>query len=156
MNLSMLKSAGVSLGMNLMKDKFFLDTNIFIYSFDESSEKKKKKSQQLINDALSTGKGIISFQVIQEFLNVSTRKFAVPLKMIDAKTYLEQILAPLCEIYSTEELYLYSLDIQENTQYSFYDSMIIASAIKAGCKTLYSEDLQDGRSLGGLVIKNPF
>lgn len=139
-----------------MKDKFFLDTNILIYSFDDTNPKKKKKASELIKEAFSTGTGIISSQVIQEFLNVATRKFAVPLKMIDAKTFLEQILVPLCEIYPSPDLYYFSLDIQEKTQYSFYDSLIVASAIKAGCSVLYSEDLQSGRLLGGLTIQNPF
>ncbi len=139
-----------------MKDKYFLDTNIIIYSFDLSAPKKQKIAQKLIENALINKNGIISNQVIQEFLNVCTRKFSVPLKMIDVKTYLEQILFPLCEIYASPELYHFALDIQESTQYSFYDSLIVSSAIKSGCGILYSEDLQKGRSSGGLLIENPF
>ena len=139
-----------------MKDKFFLDTNIIIYSFDNTQSQKQKTAQELIQKSLASGKGIISYQVIQEFLNVAMRKFNVPLKIIDAKIFLEQVLIPICGIYSSSELYYFALDIQNSTQYSFYDSLIVASAIKSGCSTLYSEDLQNGRIIGGLTIKNPF
>lgn len=139
-----------------MSDKFFLDTNIFVYSFDHNAPKKKAKATELIKEAMTSKKGVISSQVIQEFLNVSTRKFAQPLKIIDAKTFLEQILIPLCEIYSSPDLYYFALDIQEKTQYSFYDSLIVSAAIKSGCSVLYTEDLQAERLLGGLTIKNPF
>jgi predicted nucleic acid-binding protein len=139
-----------------MKDKYFLDTNIFIYSFDLSAKKKQKKAQDLINEALSTEKGVISYQVIQEFLNVSTRKFKVPLNLFDAKIYLEEVLIPLCEVDSTAELYHYALDIQEHGRFSFYDSLIIAGASRSGCSILYSEEMQNNRTIGNVVIKNPF
>lgn len=139
-----------------MKGKFFLDTNIIIYSFDNTELKKKKNAQALINEAIESNNGMVSFQVVQEFLNVATRKFKIPLKIMDAKTFLEQILIPLCEIYPSSDLYYFALDIQENTGYAFYDSLIIASAVKAGCSILYSEDLHDGHRFGGLTIKNPF
>lgn len=139
-----------------MKGKYFLDTNIFVYTFDSSTPAKQKKAQQLVNNALIERTGVISYQVVQEFLNVSTKKFAVPLKIIDAKIYLDQILMPLCELYPGPELYSFALDIHEETKFSFYDSLIIASAIKTGCKTLYTENLSNGYSLFSLTIQNPF
>jgi predicted nucleic acid-binding protein len=139
-----------------MKGKYFLDTNVFIYTFDSSSIQKQKKARSLIDAALSTGNGMISYQIIQEFLNVSTRKFSVPLNLFDAKTYLEQVLIPLCEIYPTPELYHFALDIQEHSKFSFYDSLIIAGAIRAGCKVLYTEDMQNKCVIGNLTICNPF
>ncbi len=66
-------------GMNSMSDKYFIDTNIFVYCFDEQKPDKKSRALSLISDALQTGNGIISTQVIQEFLNVATRKFLIPL-----------------------------------------------------------------------------
>ena len=63
-----------------MKDKFFLDTNIIVYSFDSGDSAKRKVSGELIKRA-HQGKGCISFQVIQEFLNVATRKFEKPMKI---------------------------------------------------------------------------
>ena len=58
-----------------MKDRFFLDTNIIVYSFDSNAVEKQKKARELIAESLSSGNGIISVQVVQEFLNVATKKF---------------------------------------------------------------------------------
>ena len=136
--------------------KYFIDTNIVAYCFDDRQPEKKARSQELISDALKTGNGLISWQVLQEFLNVATRKFLVPLKPEDAKTYLQKVLHPLCQIYPDLEIYQTALDIQENNNYSFYDSLIIAAAMRGECDLLYSEDMQNGQRFGALKIANPF
>jgi predicted nucleic acid-binding protein len=139
-----------------MSDKFFIDTNVFIYSFDDRHPEKKVRALSLIADALQTGKGMTSWQVIQEFLNVSTRKFLIPLKPEDAKIYLQKILHPLCHIFPDLDLYSWALDIFEKTGYSFYDSLIVAGAQRGGCDILYSEDLHSGQQVNGVKIVNPF
>ena len=139
-----------------MSAKFFLDTNILVYSFDASQPEKKERALVLIGDALQSGQGIISTQVMQEFLNVATRKFVTPLTAEDGKAYLRMVLGPLCKVYSDLALYEASLDLQQETNYSFYDALILASALRAGCEILYSEDLQSGQQIRGLVIVNPF
>jgi len=139
-----------------VRDKYFLDTNIIIYSFDRSVEDKRKKAQELINTALSDNLGIISYQVIQEFINVATKKFLAPLSLNDCRLYLNRVLSPLCEIFPSINLYMAGIELMENTGFSFYDSIIIASALQGGCKTLYSEDMQHERVVLGLMIINPF
>ncbi len=139
-----------------MSVRFFLDTNIFIYSFDSSAPKKQQKSQQLISDALSSNNGIISFQVVQEFINVSTKKFKTPFSFKDCREYLEEILLPLCCLFPGNEFYLHTLDIKERTRFSFYDSMIICAALESECRTLYSEDFKHGFKFFDLTIINPF
>lgn len=139
-----------------MSAKHFLDTNVFVYSFDQSQPVKRERALALIADALQTGDGLISTQVIQEFLNVATRKFAVPLKVEDCKAYLVKVLHPLCQVYPDLALYETGLDIQQETGYSFYDSLILAGALRGGCAILYSEDLQAGQQVRGLQIVNPF
>lgn len=139
-----------------MKGKYFLDTNIFVYSFDLSSPIKKKRSQELINTALLESKGVISYQVIQEFLSVSTRKFTVPLTIDSLKIYLDQVLLPLCELYSSADLYRIALEVRANTGYAFYDALMVAASIKTSCNILYSEDLQHGHVIGKVKIINPF
>ena len=69
---------------------------------------------------------------------------------------LEEILLPLWHIYPTEELYRTGLRIQVRYGFSFYDSLMVAAALEAGCATLYSEDMQDGQRIEGLTIRNPF
>lgn len=135
---------------------YFLDTNILVYSFDNKNPKKRDIARNLVGDALNNGSGRISYQVIQEFLNVSTKKFETPLTTSDAQIYLRTVLEPLCEVYSSVALFHQALEIANRWKYSFYDSLIIAAAVSAGCNTLYSEDLHHSHSIGNLKVVNPF
>ncbi len=139
-----------------MNAKVFIDTNVFIYSFDQRNPVKQARAAELIAYALESGNGMISTQVIQEFLNVATQKFKVPLKIEDCLTYLGKVLNPLCHVIPGLALYETCLHIQGETHYSFYDSLILASAFHGGCEILYSEDLQDGQRIRGVQIVNPF
>jgi predicted nucleic acid-binding protein len=98
-----------------MSAKYFIDTNIFVYSFDNREPLKKDKALMLIQDALKTGTGVISTQVIQEFLNVATQKFAVSMKIEDAREYLRLVMNPLCRVYPDLALYESCLELQAET-----------------------------------------
>ncbi|KAA3616695.1 MAG: PIN domain-containing protein [Calditrichaeota bacterium] len=139
-----------------MSDKFFLDTNILIYSFDSTSPDKQRVAQNLIGAALGTSGGCISYQVIQEYLNVATQKFQTPLTINDCKNYLTKVLEPLCETFPSVELFHAALEIKEGWHYSFYDSLIVSAALMANCTILYSEDLQHEQHIKNLQILNPF
>jgi predicted nucleic acid-binding protein len=135
---------------------FFLDTNIFVYSFDATSPTKQVIARQLIQHALVSGQGAVSSQVVQEFLNVARRKFTHPMTTTEAQEYLHVVLTPLCQHYPSLTYYDYALRLQEETGFSFYDALIVTAAMELGCQTLWSEDLQHGRTLHGLTILNPF
>jgi predicted nucleic acid-binding protein len=105
---------------------------------------------------LENGNGCISYQIVQEFLNVALRKFSTPLSVADAAIYMTAVLEPLCEISSTVSLYRQTLGIVERWRYSFYDALVIASAMAADCHVLYTEDLQHEQKIGDLTIINPF
>ena len=135
---------------------FFLDTNVFVYSFDASDPEKQTMARDLIHDALRTQRGAISTQVIQEFLSVGQRKFAHPLTVSEAREYLRSVLVPLCLHYPSIAFYDRALMLREETGYSFYDSLVVTAAIEIGCTTVLSEDLQHGRKIGGVTIANPF
>jgi len=139
-----------------MKDKFFIDTNILVYSFDESDLKKQIKAKEIIGNALNNYNGCISYQVIQEFLNVATQMFEKPLTKNDCFKYMTNVLEPLCEIFTSVELYQDAMEIKEGWKYSFYNSLIIAAALKANCNILYSENLQHEQRIRDLIIVNPF
>lgn len=139
-----------------MKDKYFIDTNIFVYSFDPQDIIKRNISRDLIKRALKDQVGCISSQVIQEFINVATKKFNPPLSIQDCSKYLNSVLAQLVEIYSSVELYHKALEIFERWKYSFYDSLIITTALQTDCTILYSEDFQHGQKIQSLTIVNPF
>ena len=92
-----------------MSDKYFLDTNIFVYAFNSINFEKQGKANDLIKSALTNHIGCTSYQVIQEFLNVVTRKFAVPLSIPDCEKYLNTVLSPLSEVYASTDRYLQSV-----------------------------------------------
>ena len=139
-----------------MSDRFFLDTNIFVYSFDQSAVAKARKATQLIREALTTQKGVISYQVVQEFFNMALRRFSQPMKTADAEQYLSTVFRPLLGVHSSQALYAEALHLQAQTGFSWYDSLIVSSAIQARCDLLYTEDLQHGQRFGGLQVRNPF
>ncbi len=131
-----------------------LDTNVIIYLLDGTQPDKSQRAEQLVLSGLQTRSNCISQQVIQETLNVATRKLKFSID--DAQRLLNLTLLPLCEFVPITQLYRRGLSIQSRYQYSFYDSLIIGAALEIGCKTLYSEDLQDGQHIDNLAICNPF
>jgi predicted nucleic acid-binding protein len=139
-----------------MSDRFFLDTNIFVYSFDQSSAVKARKAAQLIREALTTQKGVISYQVVQEFFNVALRRFSQPMHASDAEQYLITVFRPLLAVHSSQALYVEALHLHAQAGLSWYDALIVSSAIQARCDLLFTEDLQHGRRFGTLQVRNPF
>jgi predicted nucleic acid-binding protein len=139
-----------------MSDRFFLDTNIFVYSFDSTARGKQTKAEQLIRKALSSQKGVVSYQVVQEFFNVALKRFAKPMKRSDADEYLATVFRPMLSIHSSLSLYRQAMHVHFESRTSWYDSLIIGSALQAECRILFSEDMQHGRKIGSLDIINPF
>lgn len=134
----------------------FIDSNVFVDLFDETNDRKRQVAEMLISRALETRHACISFQVVQETLNVITQKLKTPATPKDARRFLDRVLTPLWQIMPSQALYQRGLDIQTRYRYGFYDSLIIAAALNAGCTRLYSEDLQHGQQIEGLAIENPF
>lgn len=134
----------------------FIDSNVFVCLFDETDERKRYVADGIVEHALRAHSASISFQVVQETLNVVTRKLPTPMTAEDARRLLERVLAPLWRVSPSPALYNRALDIQARYRYGFYDSLIVAAALDAGCTRLYSEDLQDGQLIEGLTIENPF
>jgi len=139
-----------------MSDRYFLDTNIFVYSFDRGSPAKAQRAAQLIRDALTTRKGVISYQVVQEFFNVALRRFSQPMQAADAEQYLSTVFRPLLGVHSSQALYAEALHLHAQSGLSWYDSLIVSAAIQARCDLLFTEDLQHGQRFGGLQVRNPF
>ncbi|HET7105983.1 MAG TPA: PIN domain-containing protein [Candidatus Acidoferrum sp.] len=139
-----------------MSGRFFLDTNIFVYSFDTGAPKKASQAANLIRKGLETRGGIVSYQVVQEFFNVALRRFAKPMSNADAEQYLSTTFRPLLAVHSSPALYGEALRILGRFRLGWYDSLIVASAIEGRCDVLYSEDFQDGQKIEGVTISNPF
>ena len=139
-----------------MSDRFFLDTNVFVYQFDIRHKEKSERASQLIRSAIASKRGVVSYQVVQEFFNVALSRFPKPLAVSEAEDYLLAVFRPMLAVHSSPRLILEALQIHAQQQFSWYDSLILAAAQQSECSVLYSEDMQHGRRIGDLRIENPF
>src|SRR5262245_37617487 len=130
-----------------MSGRYFLDTNIFIYTFDGNTPSKARTAGRLVREAVDSGKGIVSYQVVQEFFSVALRRFAQPMTTPEAEQYLATVLQPLLAVHSSPALYIEALRICRQHRLEWFDSIIIAAALEGECDVLYSEDFQHGRKI---------
>lgn len=136
--------------------QFFIDTNVLVYTFDDTAPKKRDAARKIVAEGLRSGRGVISTQVMQEFLNVALRKFTPPMTTSDARRYLHKVLLPMCQHYPSAQFYDSATLLIDQHSLSFYDALIVAAALETECATLLSEDMQDGLLVRGLRITNPF
>jgi len=139
-----------------MSDKSFLDTNVIVYAFDQKEPKKAQIAQMLIKRGAAENQAIISYQVIQEFLNVALRGFRISLVPADLESFIFGALFPMAKISLAPALTMEALRIHAAHRLGWYDSLIVAAAQQGNCKILYSEDLQHEQRFGDLTIRNPF
>lgn len=131
-----------------MKDEVFFDTNILLYLLTNAT-RKAGRSEEL----LARG-GIVSVQVLNEFSSAASKKFKLPWPVIGEA--LASICANVTVVPVTIETHEHGLDLAIAHRFSVYDSMIVAAARLANCRTLYSEDMQNGQVIDGLTICNPY
>jgi len=131
--------------------KAFIDTNMFVYLYSQQEPEK----QQAVIAAMNQYDRVVSTQVLNEFCNVCIRKLNFQVSAV--KQAVEEI-CRTCEILSIDESNIqFALDIREKYGYSYYDSLIIVSALDGGCDYLLTEDLSDGQKIEDtLTIKNIF
>jgi predicted nucleic acid-binding protein len=139
-----------------MTAEFFLDTSVFVNTFDATSPAKRRRARALVRRALEAGVGVISWQVAQEFVNVALHRFEDPLTPGEAAEYVEQVLSPLCRVFPSPDLLVDALAIHSETGLGVNDALIVAGALASGVRTLYSEGLLAGREFRGLRVENPF
>ena len=114
---------------------------------------KSETARQVVQVVLAGG--VISVQVLDEFAAVLRRKFRLEWAVIaDALADVRTALGPVRPI--DVETHLHAVALARSHGFSFYDALIVASALDAGCDTLLTEDLQAGRRVDGLSIVNPF
>ena len=92
-------------------DKHFLDTNVFVYTFDTTARAKAKRAEDLIYAALASGVGVVSYQVAQEFVAVARSRFRTPLAFAEIEEYWESTLRPLLMVHSSPALFGRALNI---------------------------------------------
>lgn len=136
--------------------KTFFDTNILIYSLDNSDQRKHAIAVESFKRAMEEQTVFVSTQILSElFVNI-TRKVKRPLSKDDANKEIMK-LVELTTILPVElENILKAIDIHKQYGFSFWDSLVVASAILADVERLLTEDLQDGQNIDGVLIVNPF
>lgn len=136
-----------------MKDRIFIDSNIFVYTQDENDINKKNKALSVIQNIIKDNNGVISTQVLQEFNNVITKK--LKFDKLTAKNLVETLSKSFPVQRIEVKMILKAIDISIKTQFSFWDSLILSAAIESNCNILYSEDLNAGQVIEGIRIENP-
>ena len=126
----------------------FLDTNVLLYLLSADATKANRA------EALIAEGGVISVQVLNEFVSVAARKLGMSLPEV------REVLAAVRSTSSVEplsvETHALALDLFERYHLAFYDALICAAAVLAKCRVLYSEDMRDGQKIEGIEIRNPF
>ena len=138
-----------------MSDKAFLDTNILVFLYSKTEDDRR-------NIAISAFKDYECFtstQALNEFSNVCTRKLHLPVE--DIKKYLEEIAGATSVMLVDTENILQALELHERYRYSYYDCLMLSSALNSDCTLILTEDMSDSavievESKGKLVIKNIF
>jgi len=138
-----------------MTDKVFLDTNVLVYLYDESSPDKQARSRTILEKDPERFRFIISTQVLQEFYVTVTRKLSSPLREEDAVAAMRG-LQELPVIRIDVPLIFDAIGLRRKFQLSFWDALVIQAALISGCTRLLTEDLQHGMRIGDLTIENPF
>ena len=141
--------------MSEPSDSQFVDTNILIYAHDHSAGAKHSRASDLIRTLWQSGEGCLSIQVLQEFYVNITQKVAKPLKADVAVQIITDLSVWQVHRPGVEDV-LDAIRLQDRYQTSFWDAMIVASAIQLGCQTVWSEDLNAGQFYAGVNVVNPF
>ncbi len=133
----------------------FFDTNVLVYLYDANEPYKQDKAHSVFWNEVSQGSAIISTQVLQEFYNTVTTKLAEPLDKNTAELAVSKFTQITVRPVNTQ-IIISAIKRNQNDPVSFWDSLIIETALAAGARILWSEDMQHDREFDGLKIQNPF
>jgi predicted nucleic acid-binding protein len=126
----------------------FFDTNVLLYLLSDDARRADRAEALLVRG------GVISVQVLNEFAAVALRKPAMTLPEV------REVLTAIRALCAVEPLSLATHDLgmqlSERFGFAIYDSFIVAAALLAKCRYLYSEDLRHGQKIDTLTIRNPF
>lgn len=131
----------------------FIDTNVLVYADSGDAAAKQARATRLIAEHLRAGSGVLSTQVLHEFVNAAIRKLGLPLDIVRARVRLysrfEVVNAAPGAVHD-------ALDLHALHRISFWDALILQAARQSGCVQLLTEDLQSGAVIAGVRIVNPF
>jgi predicted nucleic acid-binding protein len=131
----------------------FIDTNVLVYADSADAGDKQTRASALIAQYLRDGNGVISTQVLHEFVNAAIRKLGLPLDLVRARV---RLFSRFETVNASPAAVLDALDLHALHGLSVWDALILQAARQSGCVQLLTEDLQAGAVIGGVRIVNPF
>lgn len=135
--------------------RFFFDTNVLIYLFDNNEPEKKARAREVFEREARAGRAVLSTQVLQEFYVNVTRKLTPPLSSEVAEERVRDF-SRLSLVRIEAGMILSAIVRSREYMLSFWDALIVESALRGGADRLLTEDLQHGQVIEGLRIENPF
>lgn len=137
-----------------MSGRVFVDTNVFVYAFDDRDRAKQERALAVLSGG-ARGELVLSTQVLQEFFVAVTRKLARPLPVADAEQAVRWMSRlPLVQV--DAPMVLAAIGTHRRHTLSFWDALVVEAASTAGCERLLTEDLQDGMRFGNVTVEDPF
>ncbi len=136
-----------------MSARSFFDTNVLVYTDDKTSPAKQRRALDLVAEHRRSASGVVSLQILQEYFVAATKKLSLDSTIARRKV---ELLAEFDVVIPEVTDILAAIDLHRLHGFSFWDALILRSAMQAGCSILFSEDLQHGRQLDGIQIINPF
>jgi predicted nucleic acid-binding protein len=133
-------------------ERVFVDTNVFLYAASMAPEDARKK--QLAAEVIRQPGLVVSSQVIQEFISAALRRPALGLGEAQIDVWLGFFSPEQVQVL-TLPVICHAVTLRRRYQLSHWDSTIIAAALAAGCRTLFSEDLTHGQIFDSLTVQNP-
>jgi predicted nucleic acid-binding protein len=138
-----------------MSDKVFVDTNVLVYAHDVDAAEKHLLARDLVSQLWDTRTGVLSTQVLQEFIVVVTRKVLTPISVAQARRAVRNYSAWELVV-NDSKIILQATEIQEAHQLSFGDALIVSAAFAVNAAVIATEDLNHGQRIEGILIRNPF
>ena len=136
-----------------MTARSFFDTNVLIYADDKAAPAKQRRALDLVAEHRRAGTGVVSLQVLQEYFVTITRKLRVDQRIARRKV---ELLAEFDVAVTDVTDILAAIDLHFLHGFSFWDALVMRSAMQAGCSVLLTEDMQETRKIDGVRIVNPF
>lgn len=133
----------------------FVDTNIIVYALDERQDGRHHAAARVLEELWESREGVVSTQVLQELYVNLTRKLQKPMTRSRARAIVERYAAwPVHQV--TPADILSASELEQRHSLAFWDALVVVAAQRSGAERLLSEDMQAGRSFGGVRIENPF
>ena len=142
-----------------MRDRVFIDANVFVYAYLENYKKaedyhKHLKAKELLGSFTTDNRVFISTQVCNEYYSALLKN---KIENSDIQSSLHSLVQMVNVASISKNTVLNSFEIKNRYDFSYWDSLILSSALENECGVLYSEDMQDGQLIDGVLkIVNPF